>query len=179
MLVYIPPPFTTAASFVPSELEAIELQAVVVFCGNPEVCSTHVDPELMLVYIPPRSATAASFVPSALEAIEVHFADDGADVLTQPVPTVAVALLPNPDLSFHDVIDVPLAAGTPVAFGSEASSHRVHPDAAKRGGVNGEGDGIEVLAPIVAAAVTEYVVPATPSNVVDVPCTVKEYEEID
>jgi hypothetical protein len=40
---------------------------------------------------------------------------------------VAVALHPNPDLSLHVEITVPLAAGDPVAFGSEASSHKVHP----------------------------------------------------
>jgi hypothetical protein len=39
----------------------------------------------------------------------------------------AVALLPNPDLSFHVVIVAPFAAGTPVALGSEASNHKVHP----------------------------------------------------
>jgi hypothetical protein len=39
----------------------------------------------------------------------------------------AVALHPSPDLSLHVEIAAPLAAGTPVAFGSEASSHKVHP----------------------------------------------------
>jgi hypothetical protein len=43
-----------------------------------------------------------------------------------PVPA-AVALLPSPDLSFQVVIGAPLVAGTPVALGSDASSHRTHP----------------------------------------------------
>jgi hypothetical protein len=41
--------------------------------------------------------------------------------------TVAVALHPNPDLSLHVEIAAPSVAGTPVAFGSLASNHRVHP----------------------------------------------------
>jgi hypothetical protein len=38
-----------------------------------------------------------------------------------------VALHPRPDLSFQVVIGAPLVAGTPVAFGSAASNHSVHP----------------------------------------------------
>jgi hypothetical protein len=86
------------------------------------------------------------------------------------VPLWLVALFPFPDLSFHTEIDVPLAE-IPVAFGSAPSSHRIHPVAAERGEVNGEGDEIEELSPIVATAETEYVVPVNPANVADVPCT--------
>jgi hypothetical protein len=135
MLVHIPldvaVPSTDAASLFPSALEAIKLHLAPPV-GNPEVRSSHVEPELLLVHIPPSVTTAASFVPSELEAIEFHFADDGADVLLQekPVP-LAVALLPSPDLSLQVVINAPLVAGIPVAFGSAASSHRTHPGTKK------------------------------------------------
>ena len=82
-VVYIPPGDATDASLFPSALEAIPLQFA--FAGNPEVCSFHVDPELMLVYIPPPYTTAASFTPSELEAIEYQ-SFFGADVSFQVSP---------------------------------------------------------------------------------------------
>jgi hypothetical protein len=80
------------------------------------------------VYIPPPTyTTAASFVPSELDAIPFQFKDADADVSVQIWRVVPVALHPSPDLSLHVVIIVPLSAGTPVAFGSAASSHTDSP----------------------------------------------------
>jgi hypothetical protein len=47
--VYIPPPETTAANFVPSAEDVIDSQ----FAFGADVCWIHVTPESELVYIPP------------------------------------------------------------------------------------------------------------------------------
>jgi hypothetical protein len=64
----------TAANFVPSLLDAIEVQ----FAFPAEVLSVKVAPESFEVNIAPGSGspvvTAASFVPSLLNAKEVHWA---------------------------------------------------------------------------------------------------------
>jgi hypothetical protein len=105
----------------------------------------------------------------------VRYLDDPSNTrlfaVTVIVPLALVASFAFPDLSFQVVIVVPFTTGDPVLFGSAPSSHRIHPGAAERGEVNGEGDAIEELPPIVAVTETEYVIPTNPVNVVDVPCT--------
>jgi hypothetical protein len=71
LLVYIPPPFTTAASFVPSELEHIDshciIGAFVLF---------QVTPESLLLNIPKLYALhVASLVPSELDTIVRQYGD--------------------------------------------------------------------------------------------------------
>jgi len=69
--VYIPAG-PAAASFVPSELDAIEYKTRLVVSYYLFSVSNLLLPELELVHIPPSIFTTANFVPSELEAIQVQ-----------------------------------------------------------------------------------------------------------
>jgi len=103
------PPLMTAASFLPSDDEAIEIQLLPV---PVDVSSVQVTPESVDVQMLPPvvaggfeeggAATAASFVPSDDEAIDLQF-------LTDPVDVFSVQVTPE---SF-DVQMLPKLAGHP------------------------------------------------------------------
>jgi hypothetical protein len=126
LLVYNPPTQRPTTSFVPSEFIARAFHVGSV--GIPVDRGIQLAPESLLIYIPtPNVPLAAKFFPSLLIATEYHCLlpeDVGLQAKSVPVP---VALLPSPDLSLQVVINAPLVAGIPVAFGSAASNHRVQP----------------------------------------------------
>ena len=121
MDVQMLPVFTTAASVVPSALDAMPPH----FLAAPTlVTSVHVAPELVDVQMPPGYTVAASFVPSALDAIpfqalaaptlvsSVHVAPELVDVQMLPSYTTVASFVPS---SLDVMPDQPLVAPTLVS----------------------------------------------------------------
>ena len=74
--VQISPQYITAASLVPSELEAIDIQRLLLIAEFPVVRLVQVTPESVDVQISPSCpcppATAAMYVPSELDAMDAQ-----------------------------------------------------------------------------------------------------------
>ena len=78
----LPRPNTTAASFVPSLLDAIACQ----FFVAPADLSFHDPPESVDVQMLPSKPTAASFAPPLLEAMADHFCGAPTDLSVHERP---------------------------------------------------------------------------------------------